>query len=132
MMSTQIRRIGLVGAGFMGSGIAETCAVSGIDVTAFEPEQAPLDRSRGRLEESIARAVTRGKLSRDDADAVVGRIAYTTDMADLDGVDAHERSVGVTTERGRVLTFVLNRATATFTSDGGQTGSRLRFEQALD
>jgi len=88
MMSTQIRRIGLVGAGFMGSGIAETCAVSGIDVTAFEPEQAPLDRSRGRLEESIARAVTRGKLSRDDADAVVGRIAYTTDMADLDGVDA--------------------------------------------
>jgi 3-hydroxybutyryl-CoA dehydrogenase len=85
--SQQISRIGVVGAGFMGSGIAESCAVAGIDVTAFEPEQAPLDRSRGRLEQSISRAVTRGKLSRDDADAVVGRIAYTTDMADLDGVD---------------------------------------------
>ena len=85
--SQQISRIGVIGAGFMGSGIAESCAVAGIDVTAFEPEQAPLDRSRGRLEESIARAVTRGKLSREDADAVVGRIAYTTEMADLDGVD---------------------------------------------
>jgi 3-hydroxybutyryl-CoA dehydrogenase len=86
--SQQISRIGVIGAGFMGSGIAESCAVAGIDVTAFEPEQAPLDRSRGRLEQSLGRAVTRGKLSRDDADAVVGRIAYTTDLADLDGVDA--------------------------------------------
>jgi 3-hydroxybutyryl-CoA dehydrogenase len=86
--SPQISRIGVIGAGFMGSGIAESCAVAGIDVTAFEPEQAPLDRSRGRLEQSISRAVARGKLSRDDADSVVGRIAYTTDMADLDGVDA--------------------------------------------
>jgi 3-hydroxybutyryl-CoA dehydrogenase len=86
--STQISRIGVVGAGFMGSGIAESCAVAGVDVTAFEPEQAPLDRSRGRLDQSIARAVSRGKLTRDDADAVIGRIAYTTDLADLDGVDA--------------------------------------------
>jgi len=86
--STEIARVGVIGAGFMGSGIAETCAVAGVDVTAFEPEQAPLVRSRGRLEQSLARAVSRGKLSPDDADAVVGRIAYTTDLADLDGVDA--------------------------------------------
>src|ERR1700722_9422225 len=86
--STEISRIGVVGAGFMGSGIAESCAVAGVDVTAYEPEQTPLDRSRGRLEQSIGRAVARGKMSRDDADAVVGRIAYTTDMADLDGLDA--------------------------------------------
>ena len=78
--STQISRIGVVGAGFMGSGIAESCAVAGVDVTAFEPEQAPLDRSRGRLEQSIGRAVSRGKLTRDDADAVIGRIAYTTEL----------------------------------------------------
>jgi 3-hydroxybutyryl-CoA dehydrogenase len=86
--STQISRVGVVGAGFMGSGIAESCAVAGVDVTVFEPEQAPLDRSRGRLEQSTARAVARGKLSRDDADTVIGRIAYTTELADLDGVDA--------------------------------------------
>ena len=41
----EIARIGVVGAGFMGSGIAESAASAGIDVTVFEPEQAPLDRS---------------------------------------------------------------------------------------
>ena len=56
----------------------------------------------------------------------------STEHGVVAAVDAAERSVRVTTEHGRVLTFVLNRATATFTSDGGQTGSRLRFEQALD
>lgn len=56
----------------------------------------------------------------------------STEHGIVASVDAHERSVKVTTEHGRALMFVLNRATATFTSDGGQTGSRLRFEQALD
>jgi hypothetical protein len=56
----------------------------------------------------------------------------TTEHGVVATVDAHERSVGVTTEHGRALTFLLNRATATFTSDGGQTGSRLRFEQPVD
>jgi 3-hydroxybutyryl-CoA dehydrogenase len=85
---TEIARIGVVGAGFMGSGIAESAASAGIDVTVFEPEQAPLDRSRSRLQESVDRALSREKLNAEDAEALVGRIAYTTEMADLDGVDA--------------------------------------------
>jgi hypothetical protein len=52
----------------------------------------------------------------------------STERGVVAAVDADERSVRVTAEHGRTLTFVLNRATATFTSDGGQTGSRLRFE----
>ncbi len=44
-------------------------------------------------------------------------------------VDPEARTVEVAGEHGRTLVFSLNRATATFTSDGGQTGSRLRFEQ---
>ncbi len=83
-----ISRVGVVGAGFMGSGIAEAAASAGIDVTVFEPEPAPLERSRGRLSESVDRAVSRGKLSAQAAQVLVGRIAYTTEMADLDGVDA--------------------------------------------
>jgi 3-hydroxybutyryl-CoA dehydrogenase len=83
-----IDRLAVVGAGFMGSGIAESAAAAGVDVTVYEPEQAPLERSRGRLAESVERAVGRGKLSREDADALQGRIAYTTSLDDLDGVDA--------------------------------------------
>jgi hypothetical protein len=54
----------------------------------------------------------------------------STEHGVVAAVDTLERSVRVTTEHGRMVTFVLNRATATFTSDGGQTGSRLRFVQA--
>ena len=56
----------------------------------------------------------------------------STEHGVVAAVDSVQRSVRVATEHGRTLTFVLNRATATFTSDGAQTGSRLRFEQALD
>jgi 3-hydroxybutyryl-CoA dehydrogenase len=83
-----LSRVAVVGAGFMGSGIAESAASAGIDVTVFEPEEAPLGRSRSRLHESVDRAVARGKMTSEEAEGLVGRIAYTTQMADLDGVDA--------------------------------------------
>ncbi|MGA9857097.1 MAG: 3-hydroxybutyryl-CoA dehydrogenase [Solirubrobacteraceae bacterium] len=83
-----ISRVAVVGAGFMGSGIAESAAASGIDVTVFEPEEAPLKRSRERLQTSVDRAVSRGKLTGDAAEGLIGRIAYTTSLGDLDGVDA--------------------------------------------
>ena len=56
----------------------------------------------------------------------------STEHGVVASVDPYQRSVAVMTEHGRALTFVLNRATATFTSDGGQTGSRLRFEPIDD
>ena len=80
-------RIGVVGAGFMGSGIAESAAAAQISVTVFEPEQAPLERSRKSLEASVAKAVARAKLSREDADDLIGRVHYTSTFEDLDDVD---------------------------------------------
>jgi 3-hydroxybutyryl-CoA dehydrogenase len=82
-----ISRIAVVGAGFMGSGIAESAAAAGVDVTIYEPDQPPLDRSRARLEQSVARAIARDKVSREDAEALIARIAYTSQLDDLDGVD---------------------------------------------
>jgi 3-hydroxybutyryl-CoA dehydrogenase len=82
-----VSRIAVVGAGFMGSGIAESAASAGIDVTVFEPEQAPLDRSQERLKVSVDRAVSRSKMTAEQAEQLIERIAYTTDLADLDGVD---------------------------------------------
>jgi 3-hydroxybutyryl-CoA dehydrogenase len=83
-----ISRIAVVGAGFMGSGIAESAAAAGVDVTVYEPEPPPLERSRVRLEASVARAVSRGKVSQEDADGLIARIVYTSQLDDLDGVDA--------------------------------------------
>ena len=84
----QISRIAVVGAGFMGSGIAESAASHGVDVTIYEPEPAPLVRSRERLAQSVGRALSRGKLTAEDAEGLIARVAYTTDFDDLGGVDA--------------------------------------------
>lgn len=78
--------LGVVGAGFMGSGIAESAAVAGKHVIVYEPEQAPLDRSLGKLEASLAKAASRGKVA--DAAAVLERVSYTTDLGALGAADA--------------------------------------------
>jgi 3-hydroxybutyryl-CoA dehydrogenase len=67
----------------MGSGIAESAAAAGVDVKVYEPDEAPLTRSRGRLADSLARAVERGKMSSEYADTLTGRISYTTALEDL-------------------------------------------------
>jgi 3-hydroxybutyryl-CoA dehydrogenase len=82
-----VGRVGIVGAGFMGSGIAEAAARAGVDVTLHEPEQAPLDRSKGRIEQSVARAVKGGKLTDADAAQLMERVAWTTSLDDLAGSD---------------------------------------------
>jgi 3-hydroxybutyryl-CoA dehydrogenase len=82
-----VGRVGIVGAGFMGSGIAEAAARAGVDVTLHEPEQAPLDRSKGRIEQSVARAVKGGKLTDADAAQLMDRVAWTTSLDDLAGSD---------------------------------------------
>jgi len=69
----------------MGSGIAESAAVAGLDVVVREPEAEALGRARERIEASVRRGVERGKL--DDAEPVLGRIDYTTHLADLAGAD---------------------------------------------
>lgn len=76
-------RIGVVGAGFMGSGIAETAARAGFQVVVHEPEGAPLKRSRQQVESSVARAVKAAKVSDAEAAALVERITWTKDIAAL-------------------------------------------------
>ncbi|HYF24184.1 MAG TPA: 3-hydroxybutyryl-CoA dehydrogenase [Baekduia sp.] len=78
--------IGVVGAGFMGSGIAESAAAAGLHVIVHEPDQRPLDRSRQAIERSLAKAAARGKVT--DPDAALARIAHTTDLDDLRATDA--------------------------------------------
>ena len=77
---SEIERVGVFGAGFMGSGIAESAARAGLSVVLSEPQQSALDRSAQRIEQSVARAVKGGKLSDDDATALLGRIEWSTDL----------------------------------------------------
>jgi 3-hydroxybutyryl-CoA dehydrogenase len=82
-----IETVGIVGAGFMGSGIAESAARAGLPVIVHEPTTEPLERSRERVERSVARAVEGGKLERAQAGALVEAIIWTTNIDALAGCD---------------------------------------------
>jgi 3-hydroxybutyryl-CoA dehydrogenase len=71
----------------MGSGIAESAARAGLSVVLSEPEQSALDRSEQRIEQSVARAVKGGKLSGDDATALLERVTWSTDLDALSASD---------------------------------------------
>jgi 3-hydroxybutyryl-CoA dehydrogenase len=78
-----MRVVGIVGAGFMGSGIAESVARAGVDVVLFEPDAAALDRSHDRIGTSLNRAVQGGKLDAAEASALLGHVTWTDDPAPL-------------------------------------------------
>ena len=75
-----VAQIGVVGAGFMGSGIAESAARAGVAVTLYEPQAAALEHSRSSIEGSVARAVKRERLTGDEGEALLGRIEWSTDL----------------------------------------------------
>ncbi len=81
-------RIGVVGGGLMGSGIAEVCARSGLDVTVVEADDERSERSRAAIAKSLDRGVRSGKVSQEDRDAAIDRLAFTTDLEDVAGADA--------------------------------------------
>jgi 3-hydroxybutyryl-CoA dehydrogenase len=80
-------RLGIVGAGFMGSGIAESAARSGVDVVLHEPDEAPLERSRERIEASVQRGIAGGKLGETQATELLDRIACSSDFESLIDAD---------------------------------------------
>src|SRR4051794_39332637 len=81
-------RVGVIGGGLMGSGIAEVCARSGVDVTVVEADDERSQRSRGAIERSLDRGVRAGKLSQEDRDAALERLAFTATLEDVEGADA--------------------------------------------
>ena len=82
-----ISTVGVIGLGTMGAGIAEVIARNGYAVVAVEGAEDALARGRASLEGSTGRAVARGKLTAEDQAALLARITFTTDLADLAGAD---------------------------------------------
>ena len=82
-----IERVGIVGFGQMGSGIAQVCAIAGLDVLAREIDQKFIEKGFSRIDSSLARLVKSGKASEDDAKKARGRIRGTTALADFNDRD---------------------------------------------
>ncbi len=76
-----IERVGVVGGGQMGAGIAEVCAKAGVDVIVHEISDDLAAASRARVEKSLAKAVDRGKLEADARDTAIGRMRFESDLS---------------------------------------------------
>ena len=80
-------KIGIIGAGQMGNGIAQVCAVAGLAVTMVDVSAAAVDRGIATLSGSLDRLVKKDKLTAADKAAAVARVKGSTDYAALQGVD---------------------------------------------
>jgi 3-hydroxybutyryl-CoA dehydrogenase len=76
-----MNRVGVIGFGLMGAGIAEVCGRAGLDVVIVDANPAAVDRGRSRLESSLRRAESKGKII--SADEVLARVRPSTDLDEL-------------------------------------------------
>jgi 3-hydroxybutyryl-CoA dehydrogenase len=80
---TSIERVGVVGCGQMGAGIAEVSARAGLQVMVHEIDAAAAERGRTRLLGSFDKAVARNKMTEDERDATIAKLSFTTDLGDM-------------------------------------------------
>ena len=95
--------VAVAGAGFMGSGIAESMITAGREVVLYEPQPEPLDRARRHISASLAKAAARGKLGDRVPDELLEHVTFTSRLEDLQGADAVIEAVVEDVEVKRAL-----------------------------
>ncbi|PWI08826.1 3-hydroxybutyryl-CoA dehydrogenase [Streptomyces sp. NWU339] len=83
MDTKKVDRLGVVGCGLMGSGIAQVAAVAGLDVLVAEASREAVEAGKRRITASLDRGVQRGELTEEQRETALGRMAFTTDVGDL-------------------------------------------------
>src|ERR1700735_3438444 len=86
-MNPKEHRIGVVGAGTMGNGIAHVFARSGFEVTLYEVAQSAMDRGLATIRTNLDREAAKGKIDPADVDAMHARVRPTLALSDLSGCD---------------------------------------------
>ena len=84
---TDIKRVGVLGCGLMGGGIAQVAATAGYDTVVRDVSQQVWDKARAGIEKSLGKFVEKGKLPAPDRDAALKRLRFTTTTAELKGCD---------------------------------------------
>lgn len=135
----EIERVGVIGCGLMGSGIAEVAARSGFDVVVRELDDGAVAAGRSRVERSMARAVEKEKMSAEERDEALGRLSFTTELPDLancdlvieaivENAEAKISTFGILAEACRPETiFATNTSSLTVTDLAARTDRPGRF-----
>ncbi len=86
-MATEIQRVGVVGLGTMGAGIAQVCIQAGVETVGREVTDELGERARERIAHYLGRGVEKGRLTAEERDAALARLTTTTELSDLAGCD---------------------------------------------
>jgi len=86
-VAREIRKVGVIGLGAMGAGIAQLCIEAGVETVGREVSAELGERSRDRIAHFLTRKVEKGQLEQDARDAAVARLSLTTELADFAGCD---------------------------------------------
>jgi 3-hydroxybutyryl-CoA dehydrogenase len=86
-MPREFRRVGVVGLGTMGAGIAQVCVQAGLETVGREVSAELGERARGRIEHYLSRGVEKGRLTAAERDTALERLQLTTELSDLAGCD---------------------------------------------
>jgi len=86
-VATEIHRIGVVGLGTMGAGIAQVCIQAGVETVGREVTDDLGERARERIAHYLGRGVEKGRLTAEERDAALARLTTTTELSDLAGCD---------------------------------------------
>jgi len=83
----EIRKVGVLGGGLMGSGIAQVCAQAGFDTVVRDLSAPIMEKSRRGIEKVLAKGIERGKVTADERDAALSKLAFTTELGELAACD---------------------------------------------
>jgi 3-hydroxyacyl-CoA dehydrogenase/enoyl-CoA hydratase/3-hydroxybutyryl-CoA epimerase len=85
--ATNLKKIGVVGAGFMGAGIAQVTAAAGLDVVLIDRDQAAADAGKAGIHKRLSERVAKGRMKGDERDALLAKVSPSGDYAALKGCD---------------------------------------------
>ncbi|MFM8980038.1 MAG: 3-hydroxyacyl-CoA dehydrogenase family protein [Planctomycetia bacterium] len=118
-----IKTVGVVGCGLMGSGIAQISAQAGMKVWVREVDQKGLEGGKAKVERFLSTAVEKGKLTADEKAAILGRISWTTQVADLKDCDLVVEAITENMKAKRELFAELDKVCPAHTIFGSNTSS---------
>ena len=118
-----INKVGVVGCGLMGSGIAQIAAQAGCDVVVREVDEALCAKGKGKIEKFLGKAVEKGKLSQEDMDAILGRMTFTTELSDFADCDLVVEAIIENLDIKRELFAALDKICPEHTIFGSNTSS---------
>jgi 3-hydroxybutyryl-CoA dehydrogenase len=86
-VAREVQKVGVIGLGTMGAGIAQVCVQAGVETVGREVSDELVEKARGRIDHYLGRSVEKGRLTAEEKEAALGRLQTTTDVADVAGCD---------------------------------------------